>query len=62
MWDGKFSYSCTENVKRGVPTWLALPVDHVTLDLWDVSSSPMLDIEVTKRKKKKKVKGEKKKE
>ena len=30
-----------------VVTWLAQPVEHVTLDLWVVSSSPTLGAEIT---------------
>ena len=31
----------------GLGAWLAQLVEHVTLELWVVSSSPMLGVEIT---------------
>ena len=42
--------STLKNYENGWAAWLAQLVEHVTLDLGVVSSSPMLGVEVTLQK------------
>ena len=43
----KYGYSCVREVSEWIDTWLAQLVEHVTLNLGVMSSSPVLSVEIT---------------